>query len=532
MNSMKAVRQFNPSTFAWLWLRSSGLVMALILGLALAGPAHAQTADDALRFSERLPGSGARMMADFGALYTNPAGLGYLRQSQVVGSFRMLGVQDDASYALAGENPEVFTNSQTVTDYGLGNVGLAYKVPTQRGSFILAGGVNQTATFERTLDYTGENDVNSITDTYLPFGDEYTVSGDEVTFDFESLRRAYLAGAIEFIPELYDDGEYPFIQAVTPGTLIQQSDEVIEEGRLTEANFGGAVEAAEGVMAGASLNISFGTYRFTRSYQEVDINNENTPALYEVAFNGGFLRGFDELNVRETITSDLIGVNFRGGLTADLNSALRAGVVIETPTWYSISETFGTRVTTFFDEAFQGTSSLSEGQTGSNEFDYSVRSPWRLGGGAALDLGSLRVMGDLEFVDWTQLRLSADEASFDDANDRIRDFKPVVNSRVGAEYRFDDLTVRGGFAYQPDPRDVEIELPDGETDRSRSYYTAGFSYRFDAQFRIDFGWMQQRFDDQYRPYASNLIPEGGGVAPFVDEEVTRNQFLLGITYAF
>jgi long-subunit fatty acid transport protein len=318
---------------------------------------------------------------------------------------------------------------------------------------------------------------------------------------------------------------------VEPTTLVQQSDEVIEEGRLTEANFGGAVEAAQGVMAGASLNISFGTYRFSRLYQEVDVLNENTPDLYEVAVDGGFVRGFDQLDVRETITSDLVGVNFRVGLAADLNSAVRAGVVIESPTWYSVDETFGTRVTTFFDEG----ASLSAGQTGANEFDYSVRSPWRIGGGAQLELGSLRVMGDLEFVDWTQLRLTADGIRFDEVSERIRDFKPVVNSRFGAEYRFDALTVRGGFAYQPDPRDVEIQLPGGETtDRSQTYYSAGFSYRFDAQFRVDFGWSQQQFDDQYRPYSSVTVAGENVdiVAPYVDEDITRNRFLLGVSYFF
>ena len=535
----------NGSILTRLILRSGYALALLLLGVGGVGSAHAQTADDALRFSERLPGSGARLVgmagagiagvADFGALYTNPAGLGYLRQSQVVGSFNVLGVQDDARYepaALDGQDPSISTNLQTVTDYGLGNAGLAYKIPTQRGSLVLAGGINQTATFERTLDYVGESRANSITDTFLPFVGNYQVgSGGSLTFDFDTPRRAFDAGAIEFIQDRFDNDEYPFIQAVAPTTLIQQSDEVIEEGRLTEANFGGAVEAAPGVMAGASLNISFGTYRFSRLYQEVDILNENTPDLYEVAVDGGFVRGFDQFDMRETITSDLIGVNFRAGLAADLNSAVRAGVVIESPTWYSVNETFGTQVTTFFDEG----ASLSAGQTGANEFDYSVRSPWRIGGGAQFSLGSLRVAGDLEFVDWTQLRLTADGVSFDAANDRIRDFKPVVNSRFGAEYRFDDLTVRGGFAYQPDPRDTEIQLSDGETtDRSKSYYSAGFSYRFDTQFRVDFGWSQQRFDDQYRPYSSVTVPGENVdiVAPYVDEDITRNRFLLGVSYFF
>jgi long-subunit fatty acid transport protein len=486
-----------------------------------------------------MAGAGIAGIGDFSALYTNPAGLGYLRRSQVAGSFSVLGVEDDARYeAPPLDEGNIFANTQRVTEYGLGNLGLAYKFPTRRGSLVLAGGVNQTATFERTLDYVGENAANSITDTFLPQPGNFQVaSNGDLSFDFDGPLRAFNAGAIEFIQEDFDNGNYPFIQAVAPGTLIEQSDEVIEEGQLTEASFGGAVEAAEGVMIGASINTSFGTYRFTRFYQEIDFNNENTPELYEVAVDGGFLRGFDQLDVEETITSDLVGVNFRGGLTAEFSPNLRAGFMLETPTWYAVDETFGTRVTTFFDEG----GSLSDGQLGGSEFDYSVRTPWRVGGGVALSLGDLHLTGDVELIDWTQLRLSADDVEFADVNRNIRDFNAVVNRRVGAEYRFDDLTVRGGIAYQPDPRDVEIQLPDDETtDRSSTFYAAGFSYRFDAQFRLDFSWMQERFDDQYRPYASVTVPgevgEDGNpvsiVAPFVDEEIIRNQFLIGITYSF
>lgn len=531
------------------WAVQAGL--ALVALALVNGPVQAQTADDALRFSTQWPSAGAHMtgmagtgiagVGTFSALYTNPAGLGYLRRSEVTGSFNILDIEDDARYepaTLGNTDPRISTNAQRVTDYGIGSAGLAYKLPTRRGSLVLAGGVNQRVTFERSLDYVGQSGANSITDTFLPQPGRYQVNGDgSLSFDFDAPRRAFNAGAIEFLQEAFDNGEYPFVQAVTPETTVEQADEVIEEGQLTEASFGGAVEAAQGVMLGASINVAFGTYRFDRFYQEFDINGENTPDLYEVAFDGGFLRGFDQLDVAETITSDLVGVSFRGGLTADLNDNLRAGFVLETPTWYAVDETFGTRVTTFFDDG----GSLADGATGANEFDYSVRTPWRVGGGAALRLGSLRVLGDLELVDWTQLQLSADDVSFDAANRRIRDFNAVVNRRLGAEYRFDDLTVRGGYAYQPDPRDVEIQLPDGATtDRSKTFFSAGLSYQFDPQLRLDVAWMQERFDDQYRPYASVTVPgevgEDGSpveiVAPFVDEDITRNQFVLGITYTF
>lgn len=539
-----------------------GRCLVFILWLTMAtATVHAQTADDALRFAERSPAAGARMIgmagagiagvADFSALYANPAGLGYLQSSEAVGSFNVLRAVDEARYEVLPLDeeaaPSVATGTQRASSSGLGNAGLAYKMPTQRGSLVLAGGINQTSTFERSLDYVGANNANSITDTFLPFLGNFLpeigageCSRDDLAFDFDTPLRAYNAGAIEFVEAACEEGTYPFIQAVAPGTTIQQAEEVTEEGRMTEANFGGAVEAAPGVMMGASLNISYGTYRFTRLYQEIDIEGENIPELYQVETgNGGLLEGFDQLDLEERVTSELVGVNLRGGISAEVSPNIRAGLVIESPTWYAVDETFGTRITTFFDRP--AGSMLDDGELDANEFDYTVRTPWRLGGGAAVLLGRIHVTGDLEFVDWTQLRLRADDADFSAANRRIRDFEAVINGRLGVEYRLDALTLRGGFAYQPDPRDVEIELSGGETtDRTKTFYSAGFSYWFSDQFRIDVGWLHERFDDQYRPYASIEVPgefdeEGEPVdivAPFIDEEIIRNRFLVGITYAF
>lgn len=527
-------------------LRGKWMLLLALLMIGIVPSASAQTADDALRFSERQPATGARMMGfagagiagigDYGALFTNPAGLGYFQASQVGGAFSVLRAQDDARYQVGNESP-VFSD-QMVSNYGLGNAALVYKFPTARGSLVFGGGFNQTSTFERTLDYAGQNSFNSITDTFLPYEGNFSVgSGRDVSFDFDLPLTAFNAGAIEFFRGLYDDGEYPFLQAVAPGTTIEQRDEVIEEGRLTEASFGSAFEAAPGVMVGASVNIAFGTYRFSRFYRELDINNENTPDLYSVLVDGTEFRGFDELVVEEDIESDLTGVNLRGGLSAELTSNVRGGFVIETPTWYTINETFGTSVTTFFDTG----QSLSDGSTDGSEFDYEVRTPWRIGGGLSYNGSNLMLSGDVELVDWTQLELRADNADFSDANRRIRDFKAVVNTRVGAEYWVGDLALRGGFAYQPDPRDVEIQLPDDETtDRSKTFYSAGVGYRFSDQLRLNIAWMQERFDDQYRPYDSIQVPgefdENGDPifieAPFVDEEIIRSRVLIGLTYSF
>lgn len=525
-------------------LMRTGVMMALVMliGGGMVLPAQAQNENDALRFSRQWPATGARMMgmagagiagvADHGALFTNPAGLAYYEQSEVAGAFNVLQVRDEALYQV-GDLAAVGAE-QDATQFGIGNAALAYRFPTERGSLVLAGAFNQTNTFARTLEYAGTNRFNSITDTYLPEPGNFGLDADgDLFIDRRIPRVAWEGGATEFFGGDFEEGDYPFLQAVTPGTTIEQQDEVIEEGRLTDASFGGAFEASKDLMIGLALNISFGRYTFTRFYNELDINNENTPDLYSVVLGDNMtLAGFDQLSVEESIESELVGVGLRGGLAANLSSSLRAGFMVQTPTYYTIDETFGTRITTFFDSG----GDLTGGSLDGNTFTYQVRTPWRLGGGLSYNGSNLTLAGDVELVDWSQLELDADEVSFATVNRRIRDFNAVLNTRVGVEYRFDQLSLRGGVAFQPDPSDIEIQLPDDETtDRAKTFYSAGIGYRVNPQLTFNLAWMQEQFDDQYRPYSSGPVPGETGegiVAPFVDEEITRQRFLIGLSYAF
>jgi len=62
------------------------LALVLVVAAGLAPEATAQTPEDAVRFTQRSPATGARMMglagagiggvADYSALFINPAGLG------------------------------------------------------------------------------------------------------------------------------------------------------------------------------------------------------------------------------------------------------------------------------------------------------------------------------------------------------------------------------------------------------------------------------------------------------------------------
>lgn len=527
-----------------------GLCGALLFG---ASPASAQTADDVLRMSLRQPATGVRALgiggagtagwADLSAMYTNPAGLGFYETSEVSANLNVL-TADNASTFQAASNEPTFSENEQASAVRLGNLSGVYRAPTERGSLVFAFGYNQTHSFDRTLSYAGANSSSSVTDSFLPVGNEYEVDDQGLFFPGDVPSNiipfvAFEGGAIEFFRALYDDGEYPFEQAVLPTTPIEQTGTVRREGRLHEVSFAGAAEVAKGVMLGASANIVTGSYQFTHELTEID-QGENSN--YEVIRNGQLFVGLDRLTFREQFTSEHSGFNLRVGLSAELAPTVRFGFSAETPTWTSVSEDF---TDAFVQTEFLQGGTLTYGDDpdeseGRGSFDYRITTPWRLSTGLAFDNDRLRATVDVEFVDWSTLQFDSDSFDFPTENERIEDtFGYVFNWRGGLEYTFDfGLAARGGASYRPDPRDFSIDFADGEThDRSRLFLSLGVSYPLSDGVIFDVGWMQERSQDQFAPY--NLTDEGTPFpnaddipTPVIDEEVVRNQFQIGVRFQF
>lgn len=526
----------------------AGLLLAFVTGLLAASPAGAQTAEDAIRFTERSPATGARMiglagagtagLADYGALFANPAGLAYFRTSAAGGALHSVFTNDESFYQTPGFSR---TLDEDLSATRLGNLAYVYKAPTRRGSFVMGIAFNQVNAFERDLRFSGENGTSTISTSFLPFNDEFDLTGNNgLDYLADLPYAAFNGGVIEFFPEFLDEdpGAYPFLEAVVPGTTIEQSGSVIEEGRMSEVSVGGAVEAAPRVMIGLSANLTFGTYDYSSTFEEVDFANENTAADYSVLLdNGSLLEGFDFLSYRQFLETDLVGINLRGGVSFAVSPNVRFGVTIESPTYYAVDETYGARFETVFDDGGALTYGDQLDDVGNGEFEYDITTPWRLGVGIAFSQDQFTIMADAEFVDWSQLELDAstDRSFFADLNRSIADnYEQVVNARVGLEYRVPGgLILRGGFAYQPDPLDAQLQKADGtELNRDKVFFSAGLGYRFENQFQIDFGWMQGRFDTAYSAYPEdNLGPRQDDLL-LVDEQVVQNQFVIGVSVFF
>lgn len=522
------------------------LVLQLIsvLPLFLAPSLHAQTASNTYWFSRQLPtietrsmgmgGTGIAGWNDPSALHTNPAGLGYYSTSEVSGGLNALMTQDNSVFQVFVDGPSAKHTGET-SSIQLGHLAGIHSAEIGQSALVFAVGFNQVSTFNRQLSYGGINRSSSITDTFLPFDDEYEITSESIDIFPAVPFVAYQAGAIEFFESRFQNGEYPFLQAVPPGRRIRQQGSVTRGGSMKEINFAGAGEITPDVMIGGSANISYGTYAFNHELKETDLEGADN---YSVVTGNELLADFERILVRERSSSDIRGFNFRLGVSAEIVQDIRFGFTVETPTWYSITEDFTNAFvrTTFSNGSLAYGDNPGENET-QGQTEYRLNTPWRLGTGLSYSTESLLVTADVVALDWSQTSFSSDEINSNPKKDDLQqEYSQVLNWCGGAEYRFDiGLRLRAGGAYYPDARDVAFRFANGNVeDRSRFFFSGGIGFALNEQVSFDAAWMQERSKDQFTPYPS-LVPanESEPIAnPLIDENIVRNQFQIGATYRF
>lgn len=541
----------------------TGLGVLLLASLWGAGqPVHAQSAEEALLLSQRAPGTGARGMAlggagigglaDYSAFYTNPAGLGWMQSSVFAGTFSAAVAVNEAFLETGA-----FTE-ETSTAYNIGNLAYLYKFPTTRGSLVAGVALNQVRTFENTLGFQGINDFNTITTSFLPFEGEFfgfDENGNPILASLPAL--GFEAGAIEVFAVEGDPDAAEFEAAAIPGTTLEQSGTFSTEGSLREVSFGGAIEASKGLMVGLSANVVFGEYRFNNRFVEFDVNDENGPDDFNVALefdeDGNpteLFSGFRALEWEERLETTLTGFNVRGGLSGALVPGVRFGVVVESPTFYDVTDEFDELLLTEFDGVVDASGQFTGRPAGQapflendllasqSTFEYQIRTPWRFGAGVTVEVPALTLTADAEFVDWTQLELGADVPrdvfDADAINRQIEDelFEPVINLRGGAEFNLGPLALRGGAAYQPDPRSDDLPaLNGGDLNRDRMTISAGVGLRFGQQAQLNLAWAREMTENGRQLYPEDQLGPRDN-ALFVDEDLIRDRFRVGISVFF
>ncbi|MEM9886811.1 MAG: hypothetical protein AAF849_13040 [Bacteroidota bacterium] len=480
---------------------------------------QAQTAFDALRFSTldvtataRNLGVGGTMGtlgADFSVLSTNPAGLGAYRTSEIMLSPAFTNIQSTSLLENDANAQEVMDSE---TKFLLSNVGIVFvsnPIASKWKNINFAFGLNQMNSFEQDFQLEGSSR-GSIVDRFQE------LANDQFFSDFED-NLAIDAGALIFFEDTQDYGSDV---ELNPNANIFRAQSVMRSGSVQEFSLAIGGNYNEKFLVGMSIGVPVLRFTEDKVYREADRNRE--------------IPAFENLEFIEHLTTEGLGFNAKVGVTALLTQKLRVGLAVHTPSFYALRDSFTTdfiytyNADEILDSELEGIQQdLAQSPIG--EFDYGLRTPWRIIGGAGLIVGkSGFVSTELEVINFSSSRFNLvrnstnpiDIENETQINNQIDStYRTALNFRVGGELAVKVFRFRAGLGLGFSPNkaveDVNRLVSFGIGYRKRRFFA-------DAAFRTSIT------EGNYIPYQT----ADPSLQQSVNTEVADNRILLTVGYKF
>lgn len=471
----------------------------------------AQTVEDALRYSILEIGGTARTVgvggalgalgADYAIISTNPAGLSRFRSSEIVvtPTFEFISVDSKLE---GGE-----TNKETAPNFNFNNVGVVF-FSQPRGakwqSFNFAIGFNRLANFRQDFRFKGET-VGSYTDRFVEIADG--LFPDDLD-DFEA-GPAFDVGAIYNI-DPNDQTAYGNDFFRNPAVYKEQL--VKSSGSYNELVFSMAGNYNEKLMVGLTLGIPFISYDLNKTYIERDEGDE--------------IDFFNELQFRDNVSTSGVGINAKFGLIYHITKMVRAGVAVHSPSFFSLTDNFSTRI--LYDFTDDNNDGALESESPQGNFEYKLRTPFRAIGSLGVIINKLGFLsGELEYIDYTMasFNLTANSSNPEDAayeeelNDEIdNSFDSSINFRLGGEYALKNLRFRAGFGLTGTPYAAK--------DITTSSYSLGFGWRQEGYY-VDLAYRRSMMEEEYIPYSTAIAPQQR-----VNNDLSKDKIMLTLGFKF
>ncbi len=481
------------------------LALLVVLGSSLG--AIAQSEEDALRYSNILPGGTARSWAmggAFGAVGAdaasaslNPAGFGLYNSSEftLTPSFEV----NDARSTHYGN-----TASASQNRFSLNNIALVLNYPNDAGKNWRGGSFG--ISFDRQASYNWKenaigNSVNSsLTERFVneANGISYLdLESDQTPLPFTGTL-AWFAYAMDTVPGIIDQ----YASAIPFGSAVKQQHTIDASGRLSTTSFFYANNYKDKLYFGVTLGL------VGVNYERHTIHNETT---FEDTVD---LKTFQ---YKEDLLTTGNGIDLKFGVIGRVTEKLRLGASFHSPKWLLLSDAYSYSLFTNFRAGDSYTENSPEGS-----FSYRVNTPWSVLASAVYQAGKSGIISvDYGYTDFRKARLRAsDEFSnvydFAQENDVIRgNFKGTHSLRVGTEWRSGNWYFRGGGGYFPNA------YADRDPRQGTAYkmYTGGIGFRKE-HFSIDLAITYGQRDTKWYQYSPALVQATSGQLTDVRSLVT------------
>ena len=475
--------------------------LIVLSSLVLPMLALAQTPENTIKYNwlggngtarvQALGGASGSIGGEISTLFSNPANIGFYKNSEAVISGGINFQNNKTNYY--GDNFETKNNKGF-----FGTSGVVFGKANHQGrSSAFSVGLTQLANFNNNVIYSGHNkDGTSMADAFI--ADIKNNGGNRDLYGSDLAYKTYWINPI-------GGGNFssPASNIARTNGLFQDM-EISTSGQINEVAFGGGKQVSDKVFLGASLGIPMMRYDETRRYyEESPVNNNNDD--------------FDFASYNTKLNTTGEGFNLKLGALFNLSDKFRVGISAHTPTWYSITQSFDANAEANTENLVKEGTDNGKPQIFAQpdktlEFDYRIRTPYKVMGSATALFGDIYtpnatkgfITGDIEYVDYsaskysvthTQDRNSADEDILKSTNGVIKNaYKGAVNVKLGTEVKFNTLAVRLGGAYFGNPyNDIIGEKGD------MYQASGGLGYR-GSGFFIDLAYIHNIRNDIDVPY--------------------------------
>ncbi len=472
----------------------------------------AQNEDDALRYSYYTPIGSARFSAmggamgalgaDFGALSTNPASIGFYRRTEIsltpnfhfdntTNKFYGSSLNDNKLNFNFSTIGGVFTSVNNALESQLKGKKLSTRERKKIKGWMsssFAFGVNRLASFHQNYVVQGTNSQSSIADAFAANSQGFTP--DQLNPFAEGL--AYNTYVTDTAGSLNNYVSY----VKNGGTLQRLQSE--NKGSINEIVFSYGANYNHKWYFGGTIGIP--RIRYTNQSVYTESNQSDTLSPVE-----GFT--FDSLRFEQTNVVKGSGINLKLGFIYKVNDMWRFGLAFHTPSFLRITQNFESSMRTRF--TFNGNpAAFGTIQSPLGQFTFNQITPLRAIASMAVVFEKKGLLSvEYEVVPYGMNKLTSSTYDFTTENQAIKNkYATASNIRVGGELRLSDRVAgRAGFAYLGNPFKSEYA--------ARIGYNAsvGIGYRKDGFF-ADFTYVYGYRKQDYYIYNSDLTAPSTMVA--------------------
>ena len=492
------------------------VLLSVVAIVATTVELHAQYSADALRFSQTQSSSTARFKAigaqtgvggDLSSIGSNPAGIGLFTKSEFSITPEFNSYNADALYL--GKNT-VGKKDQI----GLAHAAVVWNstVSKPKGAKLNEGwisynygiGYNRRKSFGDNILFSGTNTQTSIADYYAQLAT--TNYGAPNSLPTGSLERMaydnYLIG--------YDKSNGQYFPETDVNNVQTKND--LRTGSQGEFNFAFGANYSNQFYIGASIGIANINYTSNSNYKEKGFN---------VTENNNYDMSFRQYQITKGS-----GINAKLGAIYRPIPTVRLGATIESPTWYTINDSYSEVLDTKYGKNKVDSQFLNKDET--YDFVYNLRTPLKISGGIGLFINNQGfISADVDYVDYSTINFSKapnyddPDVILDNNREILNNYKSAINYRLGAEYKIEKLMLRAGYGVQGNPYKAL------DNDKFKiSTYSAGIGYRINNIY-VDMTYQQMVYNSDIKPYTLNP-----GNSPIASIKNTRNNIFLTIGRRF